>query len=182
MDIGKAKALLRRRPGRKRLGRGVGSRTGKTSGRGHKGAASRSGWTSRAVIGGTTPLWLRSPKVGFSNAPFKTEYSVVNVSQLNGFADGAVVTPEELRQQGIVKQAPAGGVKILGDGELARSLTVRANAFSKSAVAKIEAAGGAVDRIPGPKPPVRHKMGAGASRRARQKGKPGPAAPAKGDR
>ncbi len=166
MDISKAKATDHPRPGRKRVGRGVGSHRGKTSGRGHKGAASRSGWTSRALIGGATALWRRFPKVGFSNAPFKTRYSIVNVGQLSGFAAGALVTPEELCKQGIVRQMAADGVKVLGDGDVEKALTVRANAFSKSAVAKIEAAGGSVERIPGPKPLVRRKMGAAARPKA----------------
>jgi large subunit ribosomal protein L15 len=167
MDVSKAKGLTRPRPKRKRVGRGVGSHRGKTSGRGHKGAASRSGWTSRDVAGGTTPFWRRMPKVGFSNAPFKTEYSAVNVGRLSVFPEGTVVTPEELCKQGIVKQVPKGGVKILGDGELAKPLTVRAHAFSKSAVAKIESAGGTVERIMGPRPPVRRKMRSRAAAAAR---------------
>jgi len=163
MDISRAKATERPRPGRKRVGRGVGSHRGKTSGRGHKGAASRSGWTSRGIAGGATALWRRFPKVGFSNAPFKTRYSIVNVGQLNGFPIGALVTPEELHKQGIVKQIAKDGVKVLGDGELQKALTIRANAFSGGAIAKIQAAGGTVDRIPGPKPLVRRKMGARAA-------------------
>ncbi len=110
------------------------------------------------MTGGAVPLWRRLPKVGFSNAPFRTEYSIVNVGQLNRFPDGALVTPQELGKLGIVKQVPNGGVKILGEGELQKALTIRANAFSKSAVAKIESAGGSVDRIAGPRPPVRNKM------------------------
>ncbi len=110
------------------------------------------------MTGGTVPLWRRLPKRGFSNAPFKTEFSVVNVGQLNRFADGDVVTPETLRETGLVKQPASGGVKVLGDGELTRSLAVRADAFSKSARAKIEAAGGSVELIEGPRPPVRNKM------------------------
>ena len=163
MDISKAKATERPRPDRKRVGRGVGSHRGKTSGRGHKGAASRSGWTSRGIGGGATALWRRFPKVGFSNAPFKARYSIINVGQLNGFPAGTVVTPDDLHRQGVVKQVAKDGIKVLGDGELQKALTIRANAFSKSAIAKIQAAGGTVDMIPGPKPLVRHKMGARAA-------------------
>ncbi len=158
MDISEAKRRVQPRPNKKRVGRGAGSGHGRTSGRGHKGARSRTGWTSRGMTGGVGSWWRRLPKRGFSNAPFKTTYSVVNVGQLSRFAPGSLVTPEELRKSGMAKQMPDGGVKILGDGELDRPLTVRAHAFSASAVAKIEGAGGAVERIPGPRPPVRHKM------------------------
>lgn len=157
MDIGEAKKRTKPRATKKRIGRGTGSRRGKLSGRGRDGAASRAGWSSRGISGGL-PLWRRLPKVGFSNQPFKTEYLVVNVSRLNAFPDGAVVTPEELRKAGMARQAPDGGIKILGQGELQKALTVRANAFSASAVAKIEAAGGKAEVLPGPKPPARHKM------------------------
>ena len=159
MDISRAKRLTSPRARKRRIGRGTGSRRGKTSGRGHNGAKSRSGWSSRGLTGGGVPLWRRLPKGGFSNAPFKTDYGIINVEQLNRFPAGAVVTPEELGRIGMVKQAPSGGVKVLGNGEIDRALTVHANAFSKSAVAKIEAAGGSAELIPGPKPPVRNKMG-----------------------
>jgi len=165
MDISKAKALGHRRDRKKRIGRGVGSGHGKTSGRGHKGARSRSGWSSRGLTGGDVPAWRRLPKGGFSNAPFKAEYTVINVARLNGFPEGATVTLEALREAGIVNQVAGAGVKILGNGELTKALTVRANAFSRSAVTKIESAGGTVELIPGPKPPVRSKMGSkGGSR------------------
>jgi large subunit ribosomal protein L15 len=158
MDISEAKRRSRPRKSRKRVGRGTGSRRGKTCGRGHKGARSRSGWSVRGMTGGNVPLWRRLPKVGFSNAPFKTEYSVVNVEDLGRFPEGARVTPRELEEAGIVKQPADGGIKILGGGEMDRALTVRAHAFSAAARRKIEAAGGAVEVIPGPKPPVRRKM------------------------
>jgi large subunit ribosomal protein L15 len=165
MDISKAKALLHRRPKRKRLGRGLGTGQGKTAGRGHNGARSRSGWSSRGLTGGGVSFWRRLPKRGFSNAPFKTEFTVVNVADLNRFPDGSVVTAESLRKAGIIKQVAGGGVKVLGDGELERALTVRANAFSASATAKIEASGGRAEALPGPRPPTRHKMGAGKAAR-----------------
>ena len=161
MDISRAKALTRARARRKRVGRGTGSGSGKMSGRGRDGAASRSGWSSRGISGGGLPLWRRLPKGGFSNAPFKTSYAVVNVSQLDGLEDGTVVTPELLRQSGLVRQAPGGRVKVLGNGQLSRRLSVAADAFSKTAVEKIEAAGGTVELIPGPELPVRNKMGQG---------------------
>ncbi len=163
MDISQAKRRVEPRRDRKRVGRGAGSGRGRTSGRGHKGARSRSGWSSRGMTGGVGPWWRRLPKRGFSNAPFKRTYSVVNVGQLGRFPAGSVVTPDELRKSGLVKQVSDGGVKILGEGELDRPLTVRADAFSGSAVAKIEATGGTVERIPGPKPPVRRKMKAGTT-------------------
>jgi large subunit ribosomal protein L15 len=158
MDIGRAKASVTRRPKRKRVGRGSGSGHGKTSGRGQDGARSRSGWSSRGLTGGAAPLWRRLPKRGFSNAPFKTEPAVVNVGRLERFEDGAVVGPEEMHRAGLIKRAEAGGVKILGEGELRKALTVRANAFSRSAIAKIEAAGGKVEPIQPPKRPVRNPM------------------------
>jgi large subunit ribosomal protein L15 len=158
MDIGKAKAIVHRPDRKKRIGRGTGSRRGKTSGRGRDGAKSRSGWSSRGMTGGAIPLWRRLPKRGVSKAPFRKEYSVINVAALNRFPAGTTVTPEELESAGLLKQPSRFGVKVLGDGELEKALTVRANAFSKSAVAKIEAAGGTVDVIPPPKPSVRNKM------------------------
>lgn len=158
MDISQAKAATHPRKKRKRIGRGHGSGHGKTSGRGRDGARSRSGWSSRGMTGGNLPLFRRLPKVGFSNAPFKTVCSVVNVSRLNVFDAGAEVTPELLRERGIVKQVGNGGVKLLGCGDVDRALKVRVNAISASARQKIEAAGGSVDLIPGPKKPVRNKM------------------------
>ncbi len=115
MDIGRAKKLTRPRATKKRVGRGTGSRRGKLSGRGRDGAASRAGWSERG-ISGNMPLWRRLPKVGFSNEPFKTEYLAVNVSRLNAFPDGAVVTPEELRKAGMAKQAPEGRREDTGPG------------------------------------------------------------------
>jgi len=168
MDISTAKSAVHRRSRRRRLGRGTGSRRGKTCGRGHNGARSRSGWSSRGLTGGGLSLWRRLPKGGFSNAPFKTTYSIVNVGQLNRFPDGARVDVEALRGAGLVKQLPRGGVKVLGDGELTRKLTVVANAFSAGAVRKIEAAGGAAEVLPGPKPPARNKMGSDARHRSRK--------------
>jgi len=111
------------------------------------------------VTGGAAPLWRRLPKRGFSNMPFKQEPDVVNVGRLDRFDEGTVVGPEEMHRAGLVGRAPAGGVKVLGQGELSKALTVRANAFSRSAVAKIEAAGGTVEPILPPKPPVRNPMG-----------------------
>lgn len=158
MDIAEAKSLTARRPKRKRVGRGHGSGHGKTCGRGRDGARSRSGWSQRNMTGGNIPLWRRLPKRGFTNAPFKKEYTTVNVERLACFPAETLVTPELLEQQGMIKQVCAGGVKVLGNGELDRPLTVRVHALSRSAREKIEAAGGRVELIPGPSKPVRNKM------------------------
>jgi large subunit ribosomal protein L15 len=132
---------------RKRLGRGIGSGTGKTAGKGHKGQNARSGGGVRPGFeGGQTPLLKRIPKRGFSNARFATEFVEVNVSKFNNFEAGTVVTPELLREKGIIKSFKD-GVKVLGNGELTVGLTVQAKAFSKSAIEKIEAAGGKAEVI-----------------------------------
>ncbi|HZG55593.1 50S ribosomal protein L15 [Paenibacillus sp.] len=131
---------------RKRVGRGVGSGMGKTSTRGHKGQNARSGGGVRPGFeGGQNPLYRRLPKRGFNN-PFRKEYAIVNLEQLNSFADGAEVTPEILINAGIIKN-PLAGIKVLGDGELTVKLSVKANKFSKSAVEKITAAGGNAEVI-----------------------------------
>ena len=131
----------------KRLGRGTGSGLGKTSGKGHKGQNARSGGGVRPGFeGGQLPLFRRLPKRGFSNAMFKVEYATINVSDLEKFEEGAVVTPELLKEMGILKKQLA-GVKVLGDGELTKKLTVKANKFSKSAIEKIEAIGGKAEVI-----------------------------------
>ena len=130
----------------KRVGRGIGSGLGKTSGKGHKCQKARSGGgKGPAFEGGQTPLQRRLPKRGFTNI-FAKEYAEVNVEQLNRFADGTEVTPELLKQSGIVKNLKD-GVRILGQGELSKRLTVKANGFTKSAVAKIETAGGKAEVI-----------------------------------
>jgi large subunit ribosomal protein L15 len=132
--------------GRKRKGRGIGSGLGKTAGRGQKGQKSRSGGGVRPGFeGGQMPLQQRLPKRGFTNLA-RREYSQVNVDTLNNFAQDTVVTPELLLEAGYVKKMLA-GLKILGRGELDRSLTVRAHKFSKAAVEKIEAAGGKAEVI-----------------------------------
>ena len=126
---------------RKRLGRGIGSGLGKTSGKGHKGAKARSGGGKRPGFeGGQMPLTMRLPKRGFTNN-FRKEYATVNVDRLNIFEDGAVVTPVELIESGILKNVQD-GVKILGNGEITKKLTVKATKFTESAKQKIEAAGG----------------------------------------
>ena len=130
----------------KRLGRGVGSGLGKTSGKGHKGAKARSGGGKRAGFeGGQIPLMRRLPKRGFTNK-FRTELVAVNVDRLDVFEDGMTVSPVELIQYGIIKNVED-GVKILGNGEITKKLTVQANKFSASAKEKIEAAGGKAEVI-----------------------------------
>ncbi|EGG38701.1 ribosomal protein L15 [Paenibacillus sp. HGF5] len=131
---------------RKRVGRGTSSGTGKTSGRGHKGQNSRSGGGVRPGFeGGQNPLYRRLPKRGFVN-PTRKEYAIVNIEELNSFAAGTEVTPEVLVESGIVNNTKS-GIKILGNGEVTVSLTVKANKFSQSAVEKIEAAGGKTEVI-----------------------------------
>ena len=128
----------------KRLGRGTGSGLGKTSGKGHKGAKARSGGGKRPGFeGGQMPLTMRLPKRGFTNK-WRVEYATVNVERLNIFEDGEVVSPVELIQAGILKNVQD-GVKILGNGEITKKLTVQANKFSETAKQKIEAAGGKVE-------------------------------------
>ncbi len=132
---------------KKRVGRGTGSGWGKTAGRGHKGQKARSGGTIHpAFEGGQIPLQRRLPKRGFTNFGRK-EYAILNVEALNRFETGTEVTPEFLVDQGLIPKRGVAGVKILGDGEITKSLTVRAHKFSASATAKITAAGGKVEVI-----------------------------------
>ena len=129
-----------------RIGRGVGARKSKTSGKGDKGQLSRTGARKRPGFeGGQMPLHRRLPKRGFTNI-FRREFAIVNVESLNGFGAGARVTPESLRQRGLVHQALP--VKILGDGTVSVKLAVAAHAFSASAKEKIEKAGGTVEVLP----------------------------------
>ena len=130
----------------KRIGRGHGSGNGKTAGKGHKGQKARAGRGIRAGFeGGQMPLHRRIPKRGFNNI-FATPYVAINVAALNKFEDGAVVNVEALQNAGIIKNAP-NGVKILGNGKIEKKLTVQVAAFSESAKAKIEAAGGKAEVI-----------------------------------
>jgi len=130
---------------RKRVGRGEGSGLGKTSGKGHKGLKARSGGgTKPGYEGGQMPLQRRLPKRGFVNV-FREETAVVNVKELNRFEAGTVVDAEALRREGLVKGACPWGVKLLGNGEVTRKLTVKVDRASKSAVGKVVAAGGTVE-------------------------------------
>ena len=153
-----AQARASRKP--RRVGRGTGSGRGKTSQRGHKGFGSRSGSSMNPVFeGGQMPLIRRVPKRGFNNKTFADVVIGVNVADLEVcFDTGEKVTPESLRAKGIVKKV-CDKVKILGDGELKKSLDVSAHAFSAEAQKKIEAAGGKATLLPGKKPVVKNKMG-----------------------
>ena len=133
---------------KKRVGRGPGSGMGKTATRGEKGQKKRSGASIVPWFqGGQTPLYRRIPKRGFNNARFTTRYATINLSDLNKhFNDGDVVTPEILKEKGIIKKQLS-GVKVLATGNLEKKLTVKANRFSSVAVSKIEAAGGTTEVI-----------------------------------
>ena len=132
---------------KKRVGRGSGSGLGKTSGKGQKGQKARSGASINPVFeGGQLPLYRRIPKRGFSNAKFKTEYAVVNLEDLNVFEDGTVVTPALLSETGMVKQQLS-GIKVLGNGNLEKKLTIKAHKFSKSALEKISESGSTAEVI-----------------------------------
>ena len=132
---------------RRRVGRGSGSGLGCTAGKGHKGQNARAGGGVRPGFeGGQMPLQRRLPKRGFTNYPFRTEYATLNVAALNAFEDGAVVTADTLKAAGLVKK-PLDGIKILGNGELTKKLTVQVAAFSESAKQKIESAGGKAEVV-----------------------------------
>jgi large subunit ribosomal protein L15 len=143
---------LKPRPGAKhrtkRLGIGESSGHGKTSGRGGKGQTARAGGSVRLGFeGGQMPLLRRIPKRGFNNFEFRTVYAIINVEQLNAFEDGATVTPESLAEAGLADRLFE-GIKVLGNGELKKKLTVKAQRFSASAREKITKAGGACEELP----------------------------------
>jgi len=132
---------------KKIVGRGRGSGLGKTSGRGQKGQNARSGGGVSPVFeGGQLPLYRRLPKRGFSNHDFKTVYAVINLSDLNVFNDGDVVTPALLKEKGIVKKQ-LNGIKVLGNGTLEKKITIQAHRFSSSALRKIEESGSKAEVI-----------------------------------
>jgi len=142
MKLSELKAVPGSRKDRKRVGRGIGSGTGKTSGRGHKGQKSRSGGNPHPWFeGGQMPLYRRLPKRGFTNI-FKKEYEIVNLAQIAGLETKDPITPEFLRDKGVIRRVNF--VKILGNGELSEAVTVHAQKFSRSAVEKIEKSGGKV--------------------------------------
>ena len=130
---------------KKRVGRGSGSGLGKTSGKGQKGQKARSG-KGATFEGGQLPLYRRLPKRGFSNSEFKTVYAVINLSDLNRFEDGTVVTTALLKEVGLVKKG-LDGIKVLGNGSLEKKLTIQANKFSTSAIEKIEKSGSKAEVI-----------------------------------
>lgn len=146
MKLHELKANEGTRKERNRVGRGMASGNGKTSGRGHKGLKQRSGGSVRPGFeGGQTPLFQRLPKRGFTNINRK-EYSIVNLEALNRFDEGTEVTPELLLEEGIVSKLNT-GIKILGNGAIDKKLTVKAHKFSQSAKDAIEAAGGKTEVI-----------------------------------
>lgn len=136
------------RKAKKIVGRGPGSGMGKTSTRGEKGQKARSGASIPAWFqGGQSPLYRRLPKRGFNNAGFTTKYATINLSDLNKyFNDGDVVSPEILKEKGIIKKQLS-GIKVLGNGELEKKITIKAHRFSSKAVSKIENAGGKAEVI-----------------------------------
>lgn len=147
MDLSNLRPPKGAKHAKKRIGRGQGSGSGKTAGRGHKGAKSRSGFKhKRGFEGGQMPLHRRVPKRGFHN-PFRVEFAIVNLDTLaDRFEPGTVVTPELLRERGLVRTS-AQPVKVLGRGEMTKPLTVRAHKFSGKAAEKIAAVGGTAETL-----------------------------------
>ena len=146
MNLAEAKSLGLKFPERKRIGRGVGSGLGKTSGRGHKGAKARSGWSRRiGWEGGQMPLYRRLPKRGFNNKNFEKVFTVVNVSDLDVFDAGSEVDLKAVLARGLTsKEKHSDLFKVLGDGAIKKAITVKVDAITASARAKIEGAGGKV--------------------------------------
>ena len=147
MKIHDLKPAAGSKKARRRVGRGIAGKGGKTAGRGMKGQGAR-GSVKPGFEGGQTPLARRTPKLKGFNNPFRVEYHVVNLDTLEAFTGGDEINPDELRARGLV--AKQGLVKVLGRGELTRALTVRAHAFSESAKTAIESAGGRVEIVPPP--------------------------------
>jgi large subunit ribosomal protein L15 len=162
MDLTHLGDGVQKRKLKKRVGRGIGSGHGKTATRGMKGQYSSAGaqMFGTLFVGGQTPLHRRVPKRGFSNATFAKVYAEVNVGDLDRFDAGTTVDLAKLREVRLVN-GTFDGVRILGDGNLTKKLTVTADHFTKTALAKIEAQGGGVTVIPKPAKPVRSKMGQG---------------------
>ena len=148
MNIQSLKPAENSRFSQKRLGRGIGSGLGKTSGKGHKGQNARSGGGVRVGFeGGQMPLVRKLPRRGFNNSYFKKQYSIVNVSDLNKFDENSVVDANTLIEKGILSKIEEYGVKILGNGKLEKALTVKANKFSESAIKKIKKANGTIEQV-----------------------------------
>jgi len=160
MDLSQVSVGVSKLKKKKRVGRGIGSGHGKTASRGSKGQYASAGAKMFGALfeGGQMPLFRRTPKRGFTNAYFDKLYLVVNVGALDAvFADGDTVDPTTLRAKRLAN-GPCDGVKLLGDGELTKKLTVKVHKVSKSADEKIKAKGGTVELIAAPKKPVRNKM------------------------
>ena len=148
MNIQSLRPAENSRFSKKRLGRGIGSGIGKTSGKGHKGQNARSGGGVRVGFeGGQMPLIRKLPRRGFTNAYFRKFYTVVNVSDLNKFDDKAVVDANALLEKGIVSKIEKYGIKVLGNGKLEKALTVKANKFSETAKKKIQDAQGSFEEV-----------------------------------
>jgi large subunit ribosomal protein L15 len=160
MDLTQVSQGITKRKAKKRVGRGIGSGHGKTASRGHKGQYASAGAKLFGALfeGGQMPLVRRVPKRGFSNGTWKKDYHVVNVGDIDAaFQDGDTVDQEALKRAGLAK-GPADGVRVLGNGEVTKKLTISAHHFSKSAAEKIGAKGGQATVIPPPKKPKRNKM------------------------
>ncbi len=148
MNIQSLKPAENSRFSQKRLGRGIGSGLGKTSGKGHKGQNARSGGGVRVGFeGGQMPLMRKLPRRGFNNANFKKQYSIVNLAVLNKFDENAVVDSNALIEKGILSKVEEYGVKVLGNGKLEKVLTIKASKFSESAKKKIAEAGGTFEEV-----------------------------------
>jgi len=148
MNIQSLKPAENSRFKEKRLGRGIGSGTGKTSGKGHKGQNARSGGGVRVGFeGGQMPLVRKLPRRGFNNANFKKQYSIVNLNELNKFDENAVVDANALIEKGFFSKVEEYGVKVLGNGKLEKALTIKASKFSKSALEKIKKVGGTAEEV-----------------------------------
>jgi len=149
MRLGDLRGAKGSRRNGKRLGQGPGSGTGKTAGKGHKGQRARSGarrGSRTGFEGGQMPLHRRIPKIGFSNQPFKKRFEIVNLADIEGRELEGNVGPDELKQAGLIRRADS-AIKILGDGDFNRKVSIRAHAFSQSAQRKIEQASGTAERI-----------------------------------
>jgi large subunit ribosomal protein L15 len=159
MDLTQVSQGIQKRKRKRRVGRGIGSGHGKTAGLGHKGQYSSAGAKLPGGLfeGGQMPLYRRWPKRGFSNARFQKDYAVVNVGDLDAFDAGTTVDMAALKGRRLVV-GTFDGVRVLGEGELTKRLTVRADHFSKGAREKIEKAGGTCDLVPPPKKPAKNKM------------------------
>ena len=163
MDLTTLSDGLQKRKLKKRVGRGVGSGHGKTGSRGHKGqfASAGSAKPNPLFVGGQTMLHRRIPKRGFSNATFAKDFAIVNIRDLDEqFEPGELIDMASLKAKRLVV-GTFDGVRVLGEGEVTKKLTVKANHFTKSAREKLEAKGGMLELIPPPKKPVRNKMGQG---------------------